>query len=781
MASGGSEPAPPGDRTTTSDDESVRAFVLTRHWFERRNGLELVLWCASDRGPLRIAITAQPAVMFVPRDAATRAGRRRAVELAALPTRAPVDAVYFDSHRGLRAERDRLRAAGLETFEADVQPLDRFLMERFVTGALEAHGRIARRPGYVEMTDPAIRASDYVAPLAALAFDLETDGLDGALYSIAVAGAGGERVFMRGDGPAVDGVDYLPDERAVICAFLAHVAAADPDVLLGWNVVEFDLAYLDRRCRTLGVELTLGRARQPAAVRLPRRETQPAIARVPGRVVMDGIATLRSATWSFESFRLDDVARELVGRGKALDGTGDAVADVRAMFATDKAALAAYNLEDCRLVVDIFARADLLGFAIQRQALTGLPLDRQGGAVAAFDNLYLPRLHRHGYVAPDVGRRAAGADSPGGYVMESEPGLFRNVVVLDFKSLYPSIIRTFAIDPLGMAVPGDDPVPGFDGAAFARERHILPGLIETLWAARDVAKRRGDAAQSRAIKILMNSFYGVLGTPGCRFARPALASSITRRGHQILRDSRAFIRARGFRVIYGDTDSLFVPVGDQLDEVSARAFGAELAAELTAYWRDRLAAELRVGSALELEFETLYLRFFMPLLRGADRGSKKRYAGTVRTPDGTRVVIKGLEAVRTDWSPLARWFQRELFRRVFADEPYDAWIRQVVADLAAGRLDRELIYRKRLRRRIDDYERAVPPHVQAARKLHRAVREIRYVITMRGPEPVEARRSPIDYDHYLQRQLAPAADGVLRALGTDLDAIAGVQLRLFDG
>src|SRR6185369_3448006 len=140
----------------------------------------------------------------------------------------------------------------------------------------------------------------------------------------------------------------------------------------------------------------------------------------------------------------------------------------------------------------------------------------------AFDFLYLPRLHRRGFVAPDVGVEVDAVPSPGGHVLESAPGLHRDVLSFDFRSLYPSIIRTFQIDPLGLAQPGDDPVPGEDGATFARKGAILPELITTLHDARSVAMAEENAALSRAIKILMNSFYGVLGTPGCRFFDPKL-------------------------------------------------------------------------------------------------------------------------------------------------------------------------------------------------------------------------------------------------------------------
>jgi DNA polymerase-2 len=392
----------------------------------------------------------------------------------------------------------------------------------------------------------------------------------------------------------------------------------------------------------------------------------------------------------------------------------------------------------------------------------------------------LPRLHRKGRVAIDVEDVEAGEGSPGGYVMDSEPGLYDNVIVLDFKSLYPSIIRTFAIDPYGLAEPGEDPVPGFLNAAFAREGAILPELIEELWRARDEAKKSRDAPLAQAVKILMNSFYGVLGTRACRFHDPRLASSITRRGHQIIRESRDFIEKDGLRVIYGDTDSLFVLLGEGVSDQEAKARGARLAAELNAWWRRRIGAEFSLESFLELEFETHFLRFLMPTIRGADTGSKKRYAGLVRGGGEKQVVFKGLESVRTDWTPLARRFQRELYRRVFMNEPYEDFVKQTLEALMAGKLDHELVYRKRLRRSLSEYTKNVPPHVQAARQLDNPGRWISYVVTPSGPQPVTGVQPKPDYAHYRDRQLASAADGILHFLGTSFDAITDKQLAMFD-
>ncbi len=759
--------------------EKVEAVLLTRQWFDRRNGVELTFWAASADGPIKAVFTGQESVMFVERTTPTETGRRKAVKLTTLAGE-PVDAVYFTSQRALSKERERIRSASDTTLEGTVKPHDRFVMERFVTGAFALEGSFRSCDGYREVVNPRVKTSEFTTPLSQLAFDIETAGLDGALLSIAVAGQGGERVWVTGepDSPTDDAYELVADEATLLRRFLDHVAQADPDLLTGWNVIEFDLAYLERKAGQLGIPFALGRGGERATVLAPRSPRQPHIARVGGRVVLDGIATLRAATFSFESFRLEDVAQELVGRGKRIEHGGDPVEEIKRLHAHDKVALAAYNLEDCRLVLDIFATTDLVGFAMERQALTGLPLDRQGGSVAAFDNLYLPRLHRRGYVAPDVGDGLDFIGSPGGWVMDSVAGLFDNVLVLDFKSLYPSIIRTFAIDPLGLAVPGEDPIPGFESATFARTGHILPELIEGLWSARDEAKRRRDAARSRAIKILMNSFYGVLGSGGCRFFNPKLASSITLRGHEIIQQSRALIEERGLRVIYGDTDSLFVHVGPE-DAKECERIGTGLATELNAYWAEHLAATYRLDSHLELEFETHYRRFLMPTTRGSDKGSKKRYAGTLGSGPDAQLVVKGLEAVRTDWTPLARRFQRELLTRVFANEPWREWMAALARSVRAGELDDELVYRKRIRRRLEEYERNVPPHVQAARKLGRPVREIRYVITTRGAEPIDLPHGRLDYEHYLSRQLAPAADGVLQFLDTNFAAVAGQQLALF--
>lgn len=748
-----------------ADVRKLEAVLLSREWRDADDGVEIVLWARARSGPARVRLSRQEAVMFVPRSTRTWAGRRVERPLGTLFEGHPVDALYFRSQRALIEERQRLRANGEAAFESDVKPSDRFLMERFVTGALQIEGVAHERRGVLWFDNPRIKTSDVRIALSVLSLDIETDGFEGPLLSAALASAEHERVLVRGARPATwseaehPSVVFVPDERTLLSRLFAEIAALDPDVLCGWNVTEFDLTVLEARARHLGVPFLVGRGGERGRVLAGATAKQVSIARVPGRVVLDGIATLKSATYSFERFTLEHVGRELLGRGKKIHPTGDAMAEIRRMHAEEPAKLAEYNLEDCRLVLDIFAKADLLGFAMERARLTGLPMDRQGGSVAAFDHLYLPRIHRRGVVAPDVGVDIDVAPSPGGHVLDSTPGLYRDVLSFDFRSLYPSIIRTFQIDPFGLARPGDDPVPGEEGAMFAREGAILPGLITTLHEARSAAMATGDAALSRAIKILMNSFYGVLGTPGCRFFDPRLPTSITRRGHAIIERARAFFEGEGLPVIYGDTDSLFVHVREAGTEEATAARGRELAATLTRSLAEEIARDYRVESHLELRFESHYLRYLMPTTRGTERGSKKRYAGTVRKADGAvHLVVKGLEAVRRDWSPLARRVQVELLRRVFADEPFEAWLVELTRSLAAGELDAELVYRRRLRGELDAFE---------------------HVMTVRGPEPPDARTSPVDYAHYVSKQLAPVCDVILPFLGTSFEKLAGTQTSLF--
>lgn len=782
--------------------DTQRGFILTRHWRDTPAGTEVEFWLATDEGPRLVRPPAQTSVAFIPaaqRELAEPMLRgEHGVELRPLSLQdfrhRPVMGLYCTRHRLLLKLEKRLRQGGVDIYEADIRPPERYLMERFITAPVVFEGTPGEDGALHEARmrpDEAYRPSLRLASL-----DIETS-MSGELYSIAIEGCGQRQVYMLGPAhPPGDTPDFTleyRDTRAELLQALNDwMTRHDPDAIIGWNLVQFDLRVLQEHAQRLGVPLRLGRG----GAELEWREHEKHFfAAAAGRLIIDGIEALRSATWSFPSFSLEAVARELLGEGKAIDNPYDRMDAIQRMFAQDKPALARYNLQDCVLVTRIFEKTGLVPFLLERAAVTGLPADRSGGSVAAFTHLYMPRMHRLGFVAPNLGEKRP-ESSPGGFVMDSRPGLYESVLVLDYKSLYPSIIRTFLIDPVGliegMREDPADTVPGFRGARFSRRQHCLPDIVASVWQGREAAKRQRNAPLSQALKIIMNSFYGVLGSSGCRFFDPRLASSITLRGHEIMRQTRKLIEARGHEVIYGDTDSTFVWLGRAHDDASAAAIGRELAAHVNQWWRAHLRDTLGLESALELQFETHYRRFLMPTVRGADQGSKKRYAGqAVRADGSTELVFKGMETVRTDWSPLAQQFQQELYRRIFAREPYRDYVRDTVRRTMAGELDELLVYRKRLRRNLGDYQRNVPPHVRAARMAddhnarHGRPRQyqnggwISYVITEAGPEPLETRRFPIDYDHYVNKQLQPIANAILPFLGEDFEMLVSGQMELF--
>jgi DNA polymerase-2 len=765
----------------------IPGFLLTRHWRDNHE-LELVFWACSPEGPLRLVFPRQHAVCFIARDALLELANTPSIkQRTELPLQAfdgaELDALYFRRQRDLQQFRERMYRQHIRLYESDVKPHDRFLMERFITAPFQVLGQPVQKPGYLELVNPRLRPTDFEPEFSYLSLDIETDGIDGEILSIAMSNDALEVILMRGQ--TVDWctdlpIRWYPDEHALLEGFFQAFRALDPDLILGWNLINFDLDYIERRCRRYNMPFALGRGSEHAAILQPRQTGQNRIASIPGRVALDGIDNLRTAFWNFDSFELGLVAHQLLGRKKLIEDPDNKIKAIQRLFREDRPSLAAYNLEDCRLVDSIFKQTDLINFAVQRAKMTGLSLGRQGGSVASFDNLYLPRLHRAGAVAHDVGAVKHKEHSPGGYVMASQPGLYDNVLVLDFKSLYPSIIRTFQVDPFGLTRPGENPVPGFLHAAFSRTESILPGIIKELWLKRDEAKRQNNRSLSQAVKIIMNSFYGVLGSSGCRFFDPRLASSITRRGHEIIQRSRDYIEQQGHRVIYGDTDSVFVLLGPGYTEDRARQSGIELARALNRWWSHRITQEFDLVSHLEIEFETHFIRFLMPKIRGSDTGSKKRYAGYIRNAKGKfDLVFKGLESVRSDWTPLAQEFQRELYRRVFFEEPWERFVADTVEQLRSGKLDAQLVYRKRLRQPLESYRRNVPPHVQAARKMKNPGRWISYVVTVNGPEPVSNRLSPADYQHYLDRQLKPVADGILQFIGGSFDRFSANQMALF--
>lgn len=792
---------------TPADPPSQQGFILTRHWRDAPNGTEIEFWLATDDGPRKIRLTMQTSVAFA--EARERSAiealldKSDGIELRELKLKTfeqePVIGVYSSRYKQLTALERTLRDHGIKMYEADIRPPERYLMERFITAGVQVEG--GRVDGSTVRDCKLKPAPEYRPKLKMVSLDIETSAYED-LYSIALEGCGQRQVYMLGAAPAeaspeIDfDLEYCATPRQLIERLNAWMARHDPDVLVGWNVVQFDLRVLQKNADKHKIALTLGREGKTIEWREHPGKQGYMFAPVVGRVVLDGIDALKAASWMFPSFSLENVSQAMLGEGKDIGDVYDKMAEIERRFQEDKPALAHYNLKDCELVTRIFDKANLLAFMIERATVTGLQADHLGGSIAAFGHHYLPRMHREGYVAPNVGDISGGA-SPGGFVMDSKPGLYDSVVVLDYKSLYPSIIRTFLVDPVGL-IEGEiaeDPatiVEGVNGTVFSREKHCLPEITTQIWKQRDAAKRAKNEPLSQALKLLMNSFCGVLGATECRFFNPRLVSSVTLRGHQMMKQTRELVEAEGYDVIYGDTDSIFIWLKKEYKNADALEIGQQLANKINAWWHAMLKDKHGLECHLEIEFDTHFQKFFMPTIRGTETGSKKRYAGlTINAKGEEEVIYRGLEVARSDWTPLAQQFQKGLFMRIFKDEPYQDFVRDYARKTVSGDFDELLVYRKRLRHRLDEYKVNVPPQVRAARladeynQSHRRPLRyqnggwISYVMTTGGPEPLEAMRSNIDYDHYLTKQLQPIADSILLPMKDSFSSLTTSQASLF--
>lgn len=796
-----------------SPNESSVGFILTRRAKDTAGGIQLTYWLSSAIGPIKVTVNNESAIFFIETEQANYANsllkdhhipikQSKSLPLKTFGQKT-VTAFYFNLLRDFYSARELFRQYAIKCYEDDIRPEERFLMERFITDSMSFQSSIVNIEGqaqcnikhkYREFDAVKCKQATYDASLVMTSVDIECSP-NGELYSIGAYNNDCQRVFMIGQqiGNCPDYIHWVDDEVELLKVFILWLNEYDPDVIIGWNVVNFDFNLLQKRCQHYQVPFRIGRDGSTPHWR-HLKTTEQKFIEIAGRVVLDGIDILKTATYNFASFSLENVASELLGKHKKVGDVDNRLAEIIHNFHHDKLSLAAYNLEDCVLVWEIFEKTDMLSFAKLRAYLTGLTMDRIGGSVAAFTNLYLPKLHRAGYIAPNLGDGKSDLVSPGGFVMDSTPGLYKNVLVLDFKSLYPSIIKTFQIDPMGLIeglLAPENAITGYDGALFSREKHFLPDIISSLWLERDKAKAEKNAALSQAIKIIMNSFYGVLGSTGCRFYDPRLSGSITKRSHSILKTTKEWIEGLGHQVIYGDTDSIFVYVGDEHDEHSCYVLGNDLAIYINDQWHKHIEQEHRLESQLEIEFETHFIKFFMPTIRGLDVGTKKRYAGLIRKNNDIELLFKGLESVRTDWTQLAKDFQYQLYNKIFNEQPVVKFIESTVEQLHAGMLDEKLIYRKRIRRKLNEYVKNVPPHVKAARHAdsiyekqgkslqYQKKGSIEYIMTLNGPQVLKHVDSPIDYDFYHERQLKAVADAILPLIGLSFDQITDNQLNLF--
>ncbi|MBT3416517.1 DNA polymerase II [Candidatus Woesearchaeota archaeon] len=665
-----------------------------------------------------------------------------------------------------------LEAEGVKTYESDINLHTRFLIDNNLQGSVEIEGDYDLDHETIDRVykNPDLNQTNYVPKnLKVFSFDIETDRNGKNIYCISAYSKNYKQSFIITN-EKVNNAISCESEEDLLQEFQEEIIKFDPDIITGWNVIDFDLKLLKEKFAKYNIPFILGRDNSPSKLRIESNFFRTSKADISGRVVLDGLDLTKSSFIKLENYKLDTAAKQLLGKGKLIEKLGQEKSqEIDRLYKNDKESLIDYNLLDAELAYKIIYEADLLDLTIQRSLLTGMPLNRVNSSIASLDFLYLQRARKNKLVCPSniLGDRESRIK--GGYVMESKPGIYDNIIVLDFKSLYPSIIKTFNIDPSKYhekKQKGDIESP--NKAYFSKEDGILPNIIKDLWIAREKSRKEKKELSRYAIKTLMNSFFGVLANPSCRFYNMNIANSITHFGQKLIKLTAKKAEEQGYEVIYSDTDSIFINTKTESKEKSDK-IGNKLEKDINNFYEKYIQEEYKRKSFLELEYEKCYLRFLMPKLRGSSAGAKKRYAGLL---ENDKIEFVGLETVRSDWTTVAKEFQKELLDRIFHKKEVTNFIKKYVEDILAGKKDKELIYKKSLRKEVEKYTKITPPHVKAAKKLKKIESSIiEYVITTAGPEPIQNKTHQIDYNHYIKKQIKPIANTILSFFNTTFEEV----------
>ncbi len=420
---------------------------------------------------------------------------------------------------------------------------------------------------------------------------------------------------------------------------------------------------------------------------------------------------------------------------------------------------------------------EAIDYVIQISALSGLPPDQVIAAAVGFrvDNYLMMETHNLGQLIPPRTEQPI-IPYKGAIVLEPKVGLHDNVASLDFSSMYPSLMIKYNISP-DTLVTGKEREDVFEVPEVKHRfrkspsgfyRIVLTKLIEARKTTKAELKRTAPSdsrypllkAREKAVKVMTNAVYGYAGWAGARWYSKEVAESAAALGRETINRAISFAKSLGLSVFYGDTDSLFVNYEEKL----VQKFQAEIDRQL----------------GLEINLSEIYKRILFT-------EAKKKYAG-LKT-DG-QIDVVGLEAVRGDWSNLARDVQNTVLRMVLEDSsPMRAttYVQDLTRDLKSKKLPlSSFIIWKTLTKPVEGYE-VNAPHVEAAKKMAKdgwpitAGDKVGFIITKR-PGKLFQKAEPhykvtieeVDYDYYIRNQIVPAAARILEILGVSEDQLVAV-------
>ena len=589
-------------------------------------------------------------------------------------------------------------------------------------------------------------------------------------------------------------IEHLPNEKALLQRFRELILQYNPDILTGYFSDGFDLPYLKIRAALHNITLDFGRDHSELIA--ASENFRDGESKIRGLVHLDVLKFVRNIfgkDLKTDSYTLDAVSAELLGHKKHPVNL-DLLATHWDNTTVQLGDFCAYNLHDAKLTYLLCEK--LLPDMIEFSKIVAVPLfDLIRMRFSRLVESYiLKRAQEYNILAPNKpppqeAEQRMEESYEGGFVFEPTPGLYQDLVVFDFRSLYPTIISAHNISPESFhqeRCQNKKAVPGIEQYWFCQDKKaFLPTILEDLILMRadlkrlikEEKKKGADTklveARSYSLKILANSFYGYLGFYGARWYSFESARSTTALARNYIKQTIEKGTAHGFPVIYGDTDSYFILVGDK-PLAAALQFMEEINQDLP--------------GQMELELQGYYPSGIFVAAKGSEKETKKNEDGTsigakkkyaLLNPDGT-LKITGFETVRRNWSKIAKEVQEKVLRMVLQDQSAEAmkYAREIAADLKRGLIPNEkLIIKTQITREIGSYS-SVGPHVAIAQRLQERGEKVlpgtmvEYIIAKgqglireRAKLPSEIGSGQYDQDYYLHHQLLPAVSSILGVFG----------------
>lgn len=578
---------------------------------------------------------------------------------------------------------------------ADIPFVQRFIYDFDLSSTVKVIGELVEDDYTTEeiLAVEKFENADPIKPeLDILSFDIENSLEDDRLLTIGCVlenESGKETLILEGT------------EKEMIEGFQDYVQEKDPDIITGYNINGYDLPKLEERAEEIGIdEINLGRDKGKLKKKGQRYWS------VNGRIIADAWWSVKSEL-NLKRETLNHVAEELLGEEK--DDVDSSKIDKE--WAEDSEKVMEYCVKDAELALKVLKELEVLSKAMDMGTVAKLPVEEglNPRTSTLVDSILIRKAEENNVGVPLTSHGGKRGKIKGGYVHSIEPGLYHWVSVLDFKSMYPSIIIQNNICFTTLSKNGEIVSPtGTKFLGVEQKKGLLPEILENLMKERDEVKKKMKQTEGKeeryyrglqnAIKVLMNSFYGVFASSFYRFTDPEIGESITAFARENIKQLINELQNDGLKVIYSDTDSVFFQSPEK-DLDKTIEISEKIAQDYT-------------REAIILEFEKVLNPLF-------SHGKKKRYVGRVIWPEED-MLVRGYELRRSDSFQAQDEALLEIFEYILDDNVEGAverakeWIREV----KNGQIELEKLVISRTCKRFDYYKNPDSmPNVQAARKM----------------------------------------------------------------